>query len=86
GSITAPATGGVSSIQQFSYNSNGDIVTITDGEGRRVVMQYDSNGNQTLQRDEAGNTVTRTFDSGNRLLTETAYLTPDPDGADPTHT
>ena len=86
GSITAPSTGGVTSIQQFSYNNNGDIVTITDGEGRRVVMQYDGNGNQTLQRDEAGNTVTRTFDSRNRLLTETAYLTPDPDGADPTHT
>lgn len=86
GKITAPAAGGVSGIQQFSYNSNGDLLTITDGEGRRVVMQYDGNGNQILQRDEAGNTVTRTFDSGNRLLTETAYLTPDPDGADPTHT
>jgi YD repeat-containing protein len=83
--IADPAVNGVASGQQFSYNANGDIITITDGEGRRVFMQYDATGNQTLQRDEAGNTVTRTFNSNNQILTETVYVTRDPDGADPTH-
>jgi YD repeat-containing protein len=79
--ITAPVIGGVSQISSFAYNANGDLTLVTDAEGRTVTMTYDANGNQTLQRDAAGNTVTRSYDVRNQLLTETVYLTPDPDGA-----
>lgn len=79
--ITAPAVGGVSPTRQFAYNASGDVVSVTDGEGRTVSYEYDANGNQVLQRDQAGNTVTRTFDARNQLLTETAYVQPDADGA-----
>jgi YD repeat-containing protein len=57
------------------------VTQVVDGEGRAVDYGYDASGNQILQRDAAGNSVTRTFDLGNQLLTETAYLVPDPDGA-----
>lgn len=79
--ITAPAVGGISPTQQYTYNANGDVTSVVDGEGRTVVFEYDANGNQRLQRDQAGNTVTRTFDARNQVLTETAYLVPDADGA-----
>lgn len=85
-SISAPAINGVSAVNTFSWNANGDLAMVTDGEGKRVVMQYDANGNLTLQRDDAGNTVTRSYDGSNRLVTETVYLAPDPDGADPANT
>ncbi|RIX79080.1 putative adhesin [Acidovorax cavernicola] len=79
--IQAPAIGGVSQITLFSYDVNGNVTQVTDPLLFTVTMQYDAYGNQTLQRDAAGNTITRTFDARNQLLTETVYLTPDPDGA-----
>lgn len=79
-SITSPATNGVSSVQRFEYNANGDLIRSTDADGRTVFMAYDANGNQVLQRDGAGNTITRTYSSSNRLLSETVYTQPDPDG------
>ncbi|MFG0787541.1 Ig-like domain repeat protein [Delftia tsuruhatensis] len=79
-SITSPATNGVSSVQRFEYNANGDLIRSTDANGRTVFMAYDANGNQVLQRDGAGNTITRTYNAQNRLLSETVYTQPDPDG------
>lgn len=81
--IVAPAVGGVSASQSFTWDASGNLTMSTDGEGKRVVMQYDANGNLTLQRDEAGNTIERAYDSKNQLVSETTYLSPDPDGADP---
>lgn len=80
-SMTSPAAGGVSQAKHFEYNENGDLLRVTDGEGHVVLMEYDSWGNQIVQRDSLGNTVTRTYDGHHQLLTETAYLVPDADGA-----
>ncbi|MFT3736037.1 MAG: hypothetical protein QM776_13595 [Rhodocyclaceae bacterium] len=79
--ILAPAVGGVSQSLSYAYNANGDLTSQTDAKGQTVAYTYDANGNVTLQRDAAGNTVTRTYGSKNELLSETVYLTPDPDGA-----
>lgn len=79
--IIPPAVAGASATRQFAYAPNGDVVSVTDGEGRVTSFGYDGSGNQVLQRDHAGNTVRRTFDARNQLLTETIYLQPDPDGA-----
>ncbi|RYF17824.1 MAG: LysM peptidoglycan-binding domain-containing protein [Comamonadaceae bacterium] len=79
--IATPAASGVAAERRFTYSAAGDVLTVTDGEGRITRHEYDANGNQVLQQDAAGHTVRRTFDSANRLLTETAYLQPDPDGA-----
>ncbi len=65
----------------YAYNAAGDVVRITDGDGNAAAFDYDGNGNQTYQRDAAGNTVTRTYNAQNRVLTESVYATPDPDGA-----
>ncbi|MEO6938251.1 MAG: hypothetical protein ABI171_23185 [Collimonas sp.] len=80
-SITAPTVNGITSSTRFSYNGSGDVIQMIDGEGHATDMEYDGNGNQVLQRDAAGNTVTRSYNATNQLLTETAYLVPDTDGA-----
>lgn len=80
--ITPPAVaGGTTSATQFTYNTNGDLLSTTDGEGRTVTYGYDASGNQVLQRDHAGNTIERTYSPSNQLLAETLYVLPDPDGA-----
>lgn len=80
--ITAPAVNGVSQTKRFEYNKTGDVIKVTDGEGHVITMEYDTWGNQVLQRDSLGNTVTRTYDARQQLLTETAYVVADPDGAE----
>lgn len=79
--IATPAASGLAAERRFTYSAAGDVLTMTEGEGRTTRYEYDANGNQVLQQGAAGDTVRRTFDSANRLLTETAYLQPDPDGA-----
>lgn len=65
----------------YTYDADGNMASQTDARGLTTTYQYDASGNLTLQRDAAGNTVTRTYGAANELLTETRYLTPDPDGA-----
>lgn len=79
--VSGPAVNGIAQTVSYVYNGNGDVVQVVDALGHAVDMQYDANGNQVLQRDSAGNTITRTYNAQNQLLTETTYLTPDPDGA-----
>ena len=80
-SITAPTSGTATATTSYTYDTNGNVTQVTDGAGRTVTMTYDANGNQTQQQDGAGNTVARTYDALNHLVTETAYVVPDPDGA-----
>ena len=79
-SVAVPSAAGTATTS-YVYNTNGDLTQLTDPSGRTIVMAYDVNGNQISQVDSAGNTVTRTFDNNKQLLTETAYVVPDPDGA-----
>jgi YD repeat-containing protein len=72
---------GVRQIRMFTYNARGDLIRVEDGAGQSVVMGYDGAGNQILRRDALGNTLVRSFNTANKLISETAYLTPDPDGA-----
>jgi len=80
-SITAPTTGTATATTSFAYDGNGNVTQVTDGLGRTVTMTYDASGNQTQQQDSIGNTVARSYDALNHLVTETAYVVADPDGA-----
>jgi len=81
--VSPPATsGGATQTTSFTYNANGDVTSVTDANGNATVFQYDANGNRTYERDAQGNVVTRTFNlANNRMLTQTRWLAPDPDGA-----
>lgn len=79
--ITGPVMGGVSQVQNFTYNASGDVIGVTDAEGRQTTIQYDWLGRPVLQRDAVGNTITLTYSDRNKILTQTVYLAPDPDGS-----
>ncbi|BBM03409.1 RHS repeat protein [Microbulbifer sp. GL-2] len=79
--MEAPADqSGVRELTQYSYDADGNLLSLTDHSGDTTVYEYDSRGNQTLVRDAQGNTVEREYDSYNQLSKETVYLRPDPDG------
>lgn len=65
----------------YTYNANGDLLTVKDASNAVATYEYDTNGDLTLQRDPAGNTITRTYGTNNELLTETRYAVADPDGS-----
>ncbi|MEX2964762.1 DUF6531 domain-containing protein, partial [Microbulbifer sp. TYP-18] len=78
--MTAPADqNGVREVTQYSYDADGNLLTLTDHSGDTATYEYDGRGNQTLMRDAQGNTVAREYDSDNQLVKETVYLRPDPD-------
>ncbi|MBB3063704.1 RHS repeat protein, partial [Microbulbifer rhizosphaerae] len=79
--MTAPADqNGLREVTQYSYDTDGNLLTLTDHSGNTTTYEYDSRGNQTLMRDAQGNTVERQYDSHNQLIKEIVYLRPDPDG------
>ncbi|AMO24179.1 hypothetical protein UC35_16715 [Ramlibacter tataouinensis] len=78
--VTGSGTGSGTPTTALEWNSNGDLLRVTDGEGRSIVMEY-KGGNQTLQRDSLGNTIERRYTEKNQLLAETVYTVSDPDGA-----
>lgn len=74
--VNGAAAGGVQRTL-YSYDGNGNIATIGDGQGHVTTYSYDAQDNCILQRDQSGNTLSRTFDAAGNLLTETNYLQPD---------
>ncbi|MBI2308441.1 MAG: LysM peptidoglycan-binding domain-containing protein [Rhodocyclales bacterium] len=66
---------------RYAYSADGDLIQMTDSRGNATTYLYDSRGNLLRQQDAAGNVVERVFNVANQLVSETAYLQPDPDGA-----
>jgi YD repeat-containing protein len=81
--IQVQATGADGQTQSmvYTYDADGNVLTAKDALNNLTTYGYDGNGNLILSRDAAGNTVTRTYGANNQVLTETVYLSPDPDGA-----
>ncbi|MCB5425959.1 RHS repeat protein [Altererythrobacter sp. CC-YST694] len=84
--LTAPpATAGASGqAVQFTYDADGNLDTVTDGNGKVTRYDYDANGNTRLLTDPTGRTVTRIYDENNRLITEKSVGS-DESGANVTH-
>lgn len=84
--ITAPPAhaGAAAQEVQFAYDTEGNLVSVTDGNGHVTAYDHDANGNVTQVTDANGNTVERSYDSGNRLLTELSYGS-DTSGASAAH-
>jgi YD repeat-containing protein len=83
-SVLSPTVNGVRLQTRYGYDADGNVISVIEdpnGLNRVTSMSYDANGNLLTTRDSLGNTVTRTYNGNNQLLTETQYLTPDPDGA-----
>ncbi|CAN7568470.1 Ig-like domain repeat protein [Acidovorax sp. LjRoot129] len=68
--ITAARPEGLTSLT-YHYDSNGNLVSMTDASGQSIGYQYDANGNQTVKTDALGNSVRSTYNAHNQLLTQT---------------
>src|SRR5690606_31304843 len=64
------ATGAMPQTVGFSYDGDGNLASVTDGNGQTTSYQYDAGGNAILVTDANNNTIERTFDAANRLITE----------------
>lgn len=56
---------------RLSYDANGNVSELLDGEGKRWRYEYDSQGNRTKTIDPLGYEWTYTYDSHGNLLSET---------------
>ncbi|MES1192674.1 MAG: LysM peptidoglycan-binding domain-containing protein [Steroidobacter sp.] len=91
--VQSPAVNGTPLTVKYDYDAQGNVKRITqdpNGLNRITDFFYDNNSNLTISRDNLGNTLSRTYDPlTSQLLTETSYITPDPDainsGASPTN-
>ncbi|MEI9997617.1 MAG: hypothetical protein WDM91_23685 [Rhizomicrobium sp.] len=67
----------------FTYDTDGNVLTATDGLGNVTTYAYDANGNMTLKRDATGFTTIWTYSATDQVLTESVYAGRDTDGAGP---
>jgi YD repeat-containing protein len=81
--IDAPSVNGGRSVTSYAYTSTNELASATDATGATVFFSYDAQGNLLERRDALGGVVRYTYGSANQRLTETVYLTPDPDGVGP---
>ncbi len=58
----------------YTYDTLGQLTSITDGHGDTVGYTYDADGNETSTVYPNGKTVTRTFDNDERLQAVTDWL------------
>ncbi|WP_053162413.1 RHS repeat protein [Pseudomonas brassicacearum] len=71
--VQTPAVNGQRLSTRYAYDSDGNVISVTDGRGNAVTYQYDANGNVLLERDATGATVARTYSADNQLLNEIRY-------------
>ncbi|SFL03892.1 LysM peptidoglycan-binding domain-containing protein [Pseudomonas sp. NFACC46-3] len=71
--VQTPAVDGQRLSTRYAYDSDGNVIKVTDGRGNAVTYQYDANGNVLLERDATGATVARSYSADNQLLNEIRY-------------
>ncbi|NTS78217.1 putative Ig domain-containing protein [Catenovulum sp. SM1970] len=54
-------------VVRYSYDNQGNVLSMQDGENRKIEYAYDEMGNRTHERDDVGNTVIKSYNSLNQL-------------------
>jgi len=72
--VTRDFGGPLENTTSYTYDSQGNLTSITDPLGNATVYEYDSVGNLTRETDPVGNVTTFTYDSRGNKLTETDAL------------
>ncbi|SCZ19763.1 MULTISPECIES: LysM peptidoglycan-binding domain-containing protein [unclassified Pseudomonas] len=72
--VRTPAVDGQRLSTRYAYDSDSNVIKVTDGRGNAVTYQYDASGNVLLERDATGATVARSYSADNQLLNEIRYI------------
>uniref|UniRef100_UPI0005277950 DUF6531 domain-containing protein n=2 Tax=Hahella ganghwensis TaxID=286420 RepID=UPI0005277950 len=78
--IERPQNATASALQQYRYDSDGNLVEVIDASGARLTSRYDEQGNLLEQHDALGFVTTYTYNDRNQIETQTRYQVADPDG------
>ena len=79
--ITTPADiNGLTSTTSYTYDSDDNVIAVTDAAGSTISRRYDADGNMIEEQNELGETVTFQYDNQNRLIEQTHYKDRDSDG------
>lgn len=78
--VSGPAVNGVSQVQNFVYDGQGNVKSVKDARGWETVYEYDNRGNRIYQRDAHQNVIRWSYDDSNRLIKQSTYRDVDPDG------
>lgn len=79
--VSGAATGGAAFKQSYTYSSNGELLTSTNGKSETTAYEYTGTGALRKRTDAAGNVLERSYDAATGLLlSETTYTVPDADG------
>ncbi|OZG69902.1 hypothetical protein BTA51_28785, partial [Hahella sp. CCB-MM4] len=78
--IERPQNATASALQQYRYDSDGNLVEVTDAKGARISSRYDEHGNLLEQHDALGFVTAYTYNDRHQIETQTRYLVADPDG------
>ncbi|MEM9101487.1 MAG: LysM peptidoglycan-binding domain-containing protein [Pseudomonadota bacterium] len=78
--IVTPAVSGQRDAINYEYDTDDNVVQITQANGNAIYFSYDSQGNLVREADSDGKVILREYDELNQLVAEIRFLESDPDG------
>ena len=74
--VLQPTVNGSRPTTRYTYDANGNVLTMTDPLGAVTSYSYDANGNLLSAEDPTGHTVGYTYDGNDQVTSQTVYTVP----------
>jgi YD repeat-containing protein len=74
--VLQPTVNGSRPTTRYTYDANGNVLTMTDPLGAVTSYNYDANGNLLSVEDPTGHTVSYSYDGNDQVTSQTAYTVP----------
>jgi YD repeat-containing protein len=74
--VLQPTVNGSRPTTGYTYDANGNVLTMTDPLGAVTHYSYDANGNLLSVEDPTGHTVSYTYDSNDQVTSQTVFTVP----------
>ena len=74
--VLQPMVNGSRPTTSYTYDANGNVLTMTDPLGAVTSYNYDANGNLLGVEDPTGHTISYTYDGNNQVTSQTVYTVP----------
>jgi YD repeat-containing protein len=74
--VLQPTVNGSRPTASYTYDANGNVLTMTDPLGAVTYYSYDANGNLLSVEDPTGHTVSYTYDANDQVTSQTVTTVP----------